>query len=474
MAAPSIDKLVKLTDWKEEQINQVIHLLQDKDLYKSVAGLLKLKQCLDLCATLGCRPDFFGELGDLLQNGSVANNWDTYQQVGSSAIHLAKAKYSNEEWEKVFGELNGTLEERKSQILTEFALWKLKLENRRQLSEYLLLDVEMTSCACNSPIQLVILSVQTYLQRCRMGVEKGVTQVHIPKVWWEWISNYRMWEANRKVFLYPENYIDPSLRQDASPLFKELQDELLQSEITAEAVESAYRNYFDKFAELAKLQFVDSGRYWVQTSKSPDPVDTLFILAKTLTQPHTFYYRRCEQPTANKPLWGYWEKIDLQINSDYLAPVHAFNRLFVFWGETKEIKQSQDDPPTTQATIKYSFLNTSQKWVSPQTLVADVEIPSDFGVTVDKSFWQQVYPMVVPEPNLQSGLITAVFGGLQSLPSSQLDEKQGVFFKARNNILDSSHPKYSELAATIASDLLPDSTPFLGKDNSSLKLSQGR
>ena len=471
LAAPSIDKLAELTDWKQEQINQVIQLLSDSNLYNSVEGLLQLKQCIDMCATLGSRPDFLGEIGNLLENGSVANKWDTYQQIASSVIHLAKAKYSNEEWEKVFGELNGSLEEGKSQILTEFALWTLQLENRRQLSEYLLLDVEMTSCACNSLIQLAILSVQTYLQRCRMGVEESVTKVDIPKVWWEWISNYRIWEANRKVFLYPENYIDPSLRRDASPLFKELQDELLQSDITAEAVESAYLNYFDKFAELAKLQIVDSGRYWVQTSKSPDPIDTLFILAKTLTQPHTFYYRRCEQPTAEKPLWGYWEKIDLQINSDYLAPVHAFNRLFVFWAETKEIKKSKDEPPTTQATIKYSFLNTSQKWVSPQTLVADVEIPRDFGVTVDKSFWQQVYPMVVPEPNLQSGLITAVFGGLQSLPSSDFNQEQGIFFKARNNILDDSPP---ELAATIASDLLPDSTPFLERDNSSLTLSQAR
>jgi hypothetical protein len=26
---------------------------------------------------------------------------------------------------------------------------------------------------------------------------------------WESAKNYRVWEANRKVFLYPENWIDP-------------------------------------------------------------------------------------------------------------------------------------------------------------------------------------------------------------------------------------------------------------------------
>ncbi len=102
-----------------------------------------------------------------------------------------------------------------------------------------------------------------------MGIEPGVTEVKIPPVLWEWIMTYRKWEANRKVFLYPENYIDPSLRKDASPIFKELQDELLQSEITAESVETAYRNYFDKLAEIAKLQIVNGGCFFgVCTKKS--------------------------------------------------------------------------------------------------------------------------------------------------------------------------------------------------------------
>ena len=42
---------------------------------------------------------------------------------------------------------------------------------------------------------------------------------------WEWRKYYRVWEANRKVFLYPENYIEPDLRDDKTPLFKELRPE---------------------------------------------------------------------------------------------------------------------------------------------------------------------------------------------------------------------------------------------------------
>ena len=39
-----------------------------------------------------------------------------------------------------------------------------------------------------------------------------------------------IWEANRKVFLYPEEWIEPELRDDKSPVFKEIESELLQND----------------------------------------------------------------------------------------------------------------------------------------------------------------------------------------------------------------------------------------------------
>jgi hypothetical protein len=29
---------------------------------------------------------------------------------------------------------------------------------------------------------------------------------------WEWRTRYRVWDANRKIFLYPENWLEPELR----------------------------------------------------------------------------------------------------------------------------------------------------------------------------------------------------------------------------------------------------------------------
>jgi SpoVK/Ycf46/Vps4 family AAA+-type ATPase len=40
---------------------------------------------------------------------------------------------------------------------------------------------------------------------------------------WEWRKNYRVWEANRRVFVYPENWIEPDQRV-SSRTQKELDD----------------------------------------------------------------------------------------------------------------------------------------------------------------------------------------------------------------------------------------------------------
>ena len=37
---------------------------------------------------------------------------------------------------------------------------------------------------------------------------------------WNWRKNYRVWEANRKVFAYPENWIEPDLRPSREPQFE--------------------------------------------------------------------------------------------------------------------------------------------------------------------------------------------------------------------------------------------------------------
>ena len=102
------------------------------------------------------------------------------------------------------------------------------------------------------------------ISRYRSGLTPLLTQTEIETYAmvtsdeWEWRKNYRVWEANRKVFLYPENYLEPDLRDNKTPIFKELEDELLQEKITKDSAEAAYRKYLAQFAELAHLKIAGS------------------------------------------------------------------------------------------------------------------------------------------------------------------------------------------------------------------------
>jgi len=90
-------------------------------------------------------------------------------------------------------------------------------------------------------IKQAISSVQLFMQRCLMNLEDGVSlTTEQAQEWAKWRKYYRVWEANRKVLLYPENWIEPELRDDKSPIFKDLENELLQSDLNAETAEDAF------------------------------------------------------------------------------------------------------------------------------------------------------------------------------------------------------------------------------------------
>ena len=82
-----------------------------------------------------------------------------------------------------------------------------------------------------SRIKQAISSVQLFVQRAFLNLEDSVELTRDDRDEWEWMKNYRVWEAARKVFLYPENWIEPELRPDKSPLFEQLENALLQGEL---------------------------------------------------------------------------------------------------------------------------------------------------------------------------------------------------------------------------------------------------
>ena len=53
------------------------------------------------------------------------------------------------------------------------------------------------------------------IQMPRKKIRKSAKPLSKGDARWEWRRNYRVWDANRKIFLYPENWIEPELRLPA-------------------------------------------------------------------------------------------------------------------------------------------------------------------------------------------------------------------------------------------------------------------
>ena len=247
--------------------------------------------------------------------------------------------------------------------------------NADKLYEYFLIDVEMDACMKTSRIRQALSTVQLFIQRCLINLEPLVDPASIKSEQWAWMKRYRVWEANRKVFLYPENWLEPELRDNKSSLFKELEGELLQGEVTDESAELAFLNYLKKLDDIAKLEMV--GMYLEENEANNQDDDILHVFGRTNGNTRQYYYRRYEYG-----YWTPWEKVSLNIEGEHIFPIVWRKRLFVFWlnifekptqvTSTKSAEGMRAEPLSTNArkNVEISMCwgeYYKGKWASPKS-----------------------------------------------------------------------------------------------------------
>ncbi len=310
---------------------------------------------------------------------------------------LLRSKFGADTWLTLSTEIQDVLRERKRDALVAWLLHHFtpttppspsgKWENTNDVYGYYLLDVEMSSCQLTSRLVQASGSVQLFVQRCHMGLEPDV----LVKAdgddgdsawrWWEWMSKYRVWEANRKVFLYPENWIEPELRRDKSSFFKDLENELLQNEVNQYTVETAFLNYLEKLDEVAQLEI--AGFY------QEDDADRtiLHVFGRTKGgEPHIYYYRQYDYRR-----WTAWEKVDLDIAGDYLIPAVVNKRLFLFWPVFTEVPDETENNkpvPIPQSGASEAPVKRTTKRLRLQMAVSDYRQGKWTPKKISKDFYQ--------------------------------------------------------------------------------------
>jgi len=292
--------------------------------------------------------------------------------------HAIKSKYEKDNWLQKVAPLNDAVREMKRASLVAYHLENsqrieepeievngklipnpLYWEDANSLFKYFLIDVEMTSSQLTSRIKQAISSVQLFVQRCFLNLENRFVQVvqeekedtSSPNAWsqWKWMKNYRIWEANRKIFFYPENWLEPELRDDKSPFFKELENELLQNEVTKENVEAAFQKFLNKIDEISHLEVC--GLYHQMEDLNLDEAgyetNIVHVVGRTQAIPNVYYYRSYNM---NYNSWSAWEKIDVDITGNHIVPVVYNRKLYLFWLQFMEKPMKSKKVPPAQPT----------------------------------------------------------------------------------------------------------------------------
>lgn len=281
-------------------------------------------------------------------SGLTVDQTLSYQQEIANQIKKAtKAKYEQKEWLKILKPIQDVLREKKRRALVQyFVLFRNFGTRPNDLFQYFLIDVEMSACQMTSRLKQAISSAQLFVQRILMNLEPTISiqnpVVDVENNWnqWKWMKNYRVWEANRKVFLYPENWIEPELRDDKSPFFEELESDLLQNEITHENVEAAFGRYLHKVDAVAHIDVMG-----MCEGLGASDEKLQHVLGRTKEVPGNYFFRSYNETYAS---WTAWEAVDVAITGNHAIPAVFNGKVYVFWLETLEKPSKSNKVPANK------------------------------------------------------------------------------------------------------------------------------
>jgi hypothetical protein len=132
--------------------------------------------------------------------------WLTPQPDAAVAMSIRdtiKSRYEQETWQRIAKAIFDPLRQRQRDALVVYIMHIKEdegLDSVEKLFEYFLIDPGMEPVVQTSRLRLAISSLQTFIQRCFLNLEKQVHPSILNAQHWSWMKRYRVWEANRKIF----------------------------------------------------------------------------------------------------------------------------------------------------------------------------------------------------------------------------------------------------------------------------------
>jgi hypothetical protein len=332
--------LANLTGWPPASLNALLVRFTGAT---SVAALRDIEVFARVNDALGivttCRVSAAALLG-ALSNAPIAASVASLQ----SAL---RAQYAAADWLAVVQPINDPLRIAQRDALVAFILQGFKsdpppppydgVDTPDKLFEFFLMDVENQPAVLTSRIRLALSTVQLFIERVQRGLETQTLPGDIDAQQWTWMKRYRVWQANREVFLWPENWLYPELRDDQTEMFKQTLSALLQSDITGDAATAAYLDYLAALELVAKLE--PCGIYYVPAtdgSAGGGASDEIaYVVARTSGAHRKHYFRQLQGGA-----WTPWREVKIDCENMPLTPIVWNNRLMMFWLRIRKVQSA--------------------------------------------------------------------------------------------------------------------------------------
>lgn len=223
---------------------------------------------------------------------------------------------------------------------------------------------EATSCA------------QQFIHAAYRKLEPGYKDIAFPAAelkLWELYSNYPDWAALTLIAVYPENFINPFVRQRKTRLFKALENDLNQTRLTDDSVRRALQGYLKAFEQICNLDVISA----CLDGDSPSRA-TYYFVGRQRVQPLQYYWRKAdiELTAAGNPVnpatWSEWQPVDIPAGGRVLdiRPLFWAGRLCLVWAEWRNhVGQKGEEgylPPKLD--INLAFMSQNGEWSAPLSL----------------------------------------------------------------------------------------------------------
>jgi hypothetical protein len=297
------------------------------------------------------------------------------------ARQLLRGKYGDSQWHDLIKPVEDRLRQRQRDALVDFLVARDRLRDANDLYESYLIDVQTSSCMDTTRLLQATAAVQLFVQRVLLKLEPGASLSQDKRDQWDWMQSYRVWEANRKVFLFPENWLLPELRDDKTDIFREMESALSEGEPTPDSMRSGLLGYLEELGDVAQIRgiamYQDRRVIGLDAQGQEIVRRTLYVVGRTPNTPYRYFWRTCTDFGTAHMSWSGWEALDLDSANDFIMPFVFDGEFHVAWPlfrRTKEQKTEDHDTAKLLWEVQLAWTRRTNKgWVKRKIGAAQLE-----------------------------------------------------------------------------------------------------